>query len=169
MSFDVDTYQSALPASTKLKIVGIQSFQLSLLAFLVMLAGGALGSWMVREVGESFYNTSFQFSLTSQSFDEFVSVAIFAPVLETALLVLVIAIASRLIPRKLIPLTVGFVFGCLHALTVPQALLSATGSFLIFTIGYLRARHFGLGYGYFAAFAPHSLSNFWLFLLRMIV
>jgi hypothetical protein len=83
-----------------------------------------------------------------------------APLLETALLTVGLAILSVFTRRKVIAAAVSAVlWGLLHGLIAPFWFLGAVWPFYVFSLCYLAWQPRSFGHGYTVALVPHVLNN----------
>jgi len=91
---------------------------------------------------------------------EFFGIAVFSPLIETALLVVMLRLLSRL---PLQPLTLAalaaILWGCFHGLLFPMWFFGTVWSFFIFSCAYLTWRTHSEKLGYWAAALPHAILN----------
>lgn len=97
---------------------------------------------------------------------DFFGVAIFAPLLETALLVVVLGALSRSRFRPLAVAALAALLGAgLHGLLYPLWFFGTVWSLFVFSCAYLAWRTHSAKFGFWAAALPHALLNSAAFLL----
>lgn len=91
---------------------------------------------------------------------EVLAAVLAAPLVETALLTVGIAILSVFTRRKVVVAAVSaVVWGVLHGLIAPFWFVGAVWPFYVFSMGYLAWQPRSFGHGYIAALVPHVLNN----------
>lgn len=99
---------------------------------------------------------------------DFVILVLLAPIIETLLLIVLLALMpSRwsIVTRATLS---ALVWGCLHALTAPFWFLGVVVPFFVFSCGYLVWRRESFGLGFAAAALPHTLQNLAAFLMIVL-
>ena len=96
----------------------------------------------------------------SMGWVDFFGLVVFAPLVETAILVVVLRVLSKL---PLQPLAVAalaaVLWGGLHGLVFPLWFFGTVWSFFVFSCAYLSWQTHSTKYGFWAAALPHALLN----------
>ena len=89
----------------------------------------------------------------------FLGAVFFAPVVETLLLVMALALLPErwgIVPRAIVA---GLAFGGLHGIQAPMWFFGPAFAFFVFSCAYLTWRPLSFRHAFFAAALPHALVN----------
>ena len=97
----------------------------------------------------------------SATWSDFFGSVVFAPIVETLVLALLLRILSALTPRKILVVSASaLLWGCLHASLGVLAFFGTAWSFFVFSFTFLVWRKKSFLDAFIAAAAPHALVNF---------
>lgn len=148
----------------------VWSVSLSPVALMLSALGGQIGT---RVFGAADYQEVRYASLTSLppdgSLEEFVDVAVLAPLAESICLAIVIKILSYTSLTRFTAPIAGLLFGILHWATAPQSFFSAFAMFWLFAVVFIRARESSFRCGLFSATLIHSFANSLIFLIKNVI
>lgn len=143
-----------------------------LIAFPLILIPSATISLMARQI---FQWAGVNVDLISAperqvSLSEFLGSVLFAPVVETLLLSLTIAVLSSLTSRTFfVAMASGIVWGCVHGAFGFLWFFGTAWSFFVFSCAYLHWRKQSYGQGFLSAAIPHAMLNLAAMLALAIV
>lgn len=99
---------------------------------------------------------------------DFIGVAVLAPLIETPLLIALLALLPArmgIVPRAAVS---ALVWGGLHALIAPFWFFGVVWAFFVFSCGYLVWRPESFRHGFAAAALPHALQNLAAYAMLLI-